>query len=337
MDAKPIIVELNIFKKTGPPPIAFTNTAGYDLMTGDWVAPYGKGINADIIFTEEFNKKSKTDYYYKLTVSFPDVGDSIQEFDEPLLIQNAQNGQSDLRSLHEAPADGYHSQLVKESYAHSGQPSRSDYNQNAIYYIRVRTKLDVNGNVASAHYGKIYGDFMQFTYYLNPTPNDRNIEFDPKQNLISGLQPVRTSESAISVRQRLCAGQQRSHPKQMRKIAIVGLVVLLNIVAFAQIPSDADLRIQITSRLESNVLGIVSNTQADVQYEFQYKQNRTNWVSLGFVPGSEITNVAPFAIFTNSLITNTSLINTKSIRVRSWVDSYKMGMADCGRSNILEI
>ena len=190
MDAKPIIVELNIFKKTGPPPIAFTNTAGYDLMTGDWVAPYGKGINADIIFTEEFNKKSKTDYYYKLTVSFPDVGDSIQEFDEPLLIQNAQNGQSDLRSLHEAPADGYHSQLVKESYAHSGQPSRSDYNQNAIYYIRVRTKLDVNGNVASAHYGKIYGDFMQFTYYLNPTPNDRNIEFDPKQNLISGLQPV---------------------------------------------------------------------------------------------------------------------------------------------------
>jgi hypothetical protein len=28
---------------------------------------------------------------------------------------------------------------------------------------------------------------MQFTYYLNPTPNDRNIEFDPKQNLIHNL------------------------------------------------------------------------------------------------------------------------------------------------------
>ena len=26
-----------------------------------------------------------------------------------------------------------------------------------------------------------------FTYYLNPTPNDRNLEFDPKRNLMPGL------------------------------------------------------------------------------------------------------------------------------------------------------
>lgn len=26
-----------------------------------------------------------------------------------------------------------------------------------------------------------------FTYYLNPTPNDRNIEFDPKRNLFTNL------------------------------------------------------------------------------------------------------------------------------------------------------
>ena len=28
---------------------------------------------------------------------------------------------------------------------------------------------------------------MEFSYYLNPTPNDRNVEFDPKQNLLGGL------------------------------------------------------------------------------------------------------------------------------------------------------
>jgi hypothetical protein len=28
---------------------------------------------------------------------------------------------------------------------------------------------------------------MQFRYYLNPTPNDRNMECDPKQNLLKGL------------------------------------------------------------------------------------------------------------------------------------------------------
>ncbi len=52
----------------------------------------------------------------------------------------------------------------------------------------MRSALDQQGNVVSAHYGKIYGDFMQFTYYLNPTPNDRNIEYDPKQNLLGGIQ-----------------------------------------------------------------------------------------------------------------------------------------------------
>ena len=58
------------------------------------------------------------------------------------------------------------------------------------YFFRVRTLLDEHGNVKSALYGKIYGDFMQFAYYLNPTPNDRNVEFDPKQNLLHGLKPT---------------------------------------------------------------------------------------------------------------------------------------------------
>jgi len=55
----------------------------------------------------------------------------------------------------------------------------------------VRTVLDSNGNAKSALYGKIYGDtmMMNFHYYLNPTPNDRNVEFDPKQNLLKNLKP----------------------------------------------------------------------------------------------------------------------------------------------------
>ena len=57
------------------------------------------------------------------------------------------------------------------------------------FYFRVRTKLDESGNVVSARYGKIYGDLAQFTYYFNPTPNDRNVEFDLKQNLMTNLKP----------------------------------------------------------------------------------------------------------------------------------------------------
>jgi hypothetical protein len=47
--------------------------------------------------------------------------------------------------------------------------------------------VDATGKIISANYGKIYGDFMNFSYYLNPTPNDRNVEFDPKRNLFTKL------------------------------------------------------------------------------------------------------------------------------------------------------
>jgi phage-related protein len=84
--------------------------------------------------------------------------------------------------------DGYASQLTRETSALHGQSSKFEFDPNRIYLFRVRTALDQQGNVVSARYGKIYGDFMQFTYYYNPTPNDRNIEFNPKQNLLGGLQ-----------------------------------------------------------------------------------------------------------------------------------------------------
>ena len=152
----------------------FNKPIGYDLMIGDWVAPYGKGISSDFLFTEN-HPDAKSGYTF--TISFPKPGDGIQEFKTP----DEEKG-SGLRSPHEASVDGY-----QPKYEQVQMP---DPNKN--YFFRVRTVLDVNGNVVSAHYGKIYGDFMQFTYYLNPTPNDRNIEFDPKQNLLGGDQRVQS-------------------------------------------------------------------------------------------------------------------------------------------------
>jgi len=58
---------------------------------------------------------------------------------------------------------------------------------NRNYFFRVRTAKDHEGNIVSAHYGKIYGDFMQFTYYLNPTPNDETLSSTPAE-LLGGLQ-----------------------------------------------------------------------------------------------------------------------------------------------------
>jgi len=54
------------------------------------------------------------------------------------------------------------------------------------YLIRIRSVVDSNGNLKGALYGMIAGDIkltgvastdsvrIAFSYYLNPTPNDRN-------------------------------------------------------------------------------------------------------------------------------------------------------------------
>jgi hypothetical protein len=164
----------------------FDKPAGFDLMVGDWVAPYGEGINADILFEAHLNQRTENDADYKLIVSFPKPGDGIQEFSVP----DSEKGSS-LRSPHEAATNGYQLQWIQIRHRKPGQPEvgNFDLNGNRNYFFRVRTALDSNGNVVSTHYGKLYGDFMKFDYYLNPTPNDRNIEFDPKQNLIHGQQP----------------------------------------------------------------------------------------------------------------------------------------------------
>jgi hypothetical protein len=73
----------------------------------------------------------------------------------------------------------------------------SNYRADANYFFRVRTKRDLGGEVVSALYGKFMGDFSQnlqagkidLNYCLNPEPNSRNMEFDPKRNLIGKPPP----------------------------------------------------------------------------------------------------------------------------------------------------
>ena len=55
--------------------------------------------------------------------------------------------------------------------------------------------MSADGTLQQCYYGKIYPPFNISekkidvgAIYLNPTPNDTNLEFDPKQNLV----PART-------------------------------------------------------------------------------------------------------------------------------------------------
>ena len=172
---------------------AETFTVAWDLEKGDWVKPHGTGETADFIFT--IHREERKEYVEKLSpwhrtqlscgatveISFSNDGDGLIPF--PVPEEDRHRG---LRMPHEAPLKGYGAWRERPA----GCPP-ADMN----HFFRVRTVKDQTGKIISAHYGKIYGDFLvggvgndiTFTYYLNPTPNDRNVEFKPGGNLLTDL------------------------------------------------------------------------------------------------------------------------------------------------------
>lgn len=171
---------------------------GYDLVKGDWLSPYGKGETADFIFRVDcqYGEKLKDGvpaFEAMLTLTFSNDGDGIQE-----IIDSPLKG-SVFHLPRYAPEDGYAnswSLRAFESERKCSPMAREDMN----YIFRVRTKKDEAGKIISALYGKIRGPIrygvpvsgakMSMKYYLNPTPNDRNLEFDPNQNLFKNLSPL---------------------------------------------------------------------------------------------------------------------------------------------------
>jgi hypothetical protein len=161
---------------------------GFDLTAGDWVAPYGAGKTADMLFTVHRKITSPQEFDADLKLTFPNAGDGV------VIVPPAPATDSPLVMPRLAAEAGYQPALTwsYHNFTETSEPASG-------YFFRVRTVLDENGNVKSALYGKIQGDVrfyvgtkapragIGFQYYLNPTPNSRNVEFDPKQNLLGGL------------------------------------------------------------------------------------------------------------------------------------------------------
>jgi len=160
---------------------AFEVPVGFDLVIGDWVAPHGHGKTPDLVFTAHLQQRSKKDYDYELSVTFSNPEDGLQPFEAPRFYG------SELKSPRLAPENGYLPEWKQFRKRVPGKAEVSNVSESRNYLLRVRTVVDEKGKLVSALYGKIYGDFLRFTYYLNASPNDRNLEFDPKQSLYEGL------------------------------------------------------------------------------------------------------------------------------------------------------
>ena len=167
---------------------------GYDFFLGDWVAPYGGGQVPDMMFKMTRRITAPNDYEGTLLVTFTNTYDGIQIIENMCMDSTFQYPRF-------APTNGYQSTYI---YMHGKSPTKGYYGAEdddppRYYFFRVRSVLDYEGKLKEAMYGKILGAIayagaaspnkvrILFTYYLNPTLNDRNMEFDPKRNLLQNL------------------------------------------------------------------------------------------------------------------------------------------------------
>ena len=120
---------------------------------------------------------------YTLYLTFSNEGDGIQKYEAHPIWG------SQLRLPHNAPLDGYGIRLVQRQARTDDRIIHNNFPENRNYYFRVRTEINDKGEIGSALYGKIYGNIkfspisIGMLYYLNPDPNDRNLESDYKKNL----------------------------------------------------------------------------------------------------------------------------------------------------------
>jgi len=170
---------------------------GYDLLVGDWVAPYGKGEVSDFVFTVEGEYNAPANKWTRMTLGFSNSVDGVQEFKSDAL-----KGQSELMSGYLAPTNGYMNIYDYRMIVLPDLEKRINVfpRKDMHFYFRIRTQTDDEGKIINAYYGKIYGDItasfrgfgekkeigVYFKYYLNPTPNDRNVEYKVRSNLFKG-------------------------------------------------------------------------------------------------------------------------------------------------------
>lgn len=182
----------------------------FDLEVGQLLPPYGEGVHPDIRVNVKGSRidhgpNEYEDIEYLASIHFSNPLDGFVEF----AIQPKDGAIGSLFvSDYLAPDSGYDQNVERKGVWGKVRESPEYWEylrglERKAYYFRVRTKTDVDGKIISANYGKIYGPLIlspvlknhaafkksvnaKFSFgevYFNPTPNDRNVEFDARRNL----------------------------------------------------------------------------------------------------------------------------------------------------------
>jgi len=180
---------------------------GFDLVASDWIAPAGSGTVADVIFRVDGTRIDYRNYDATLTIAFPNTHDGMQSTSVAAERRHGvRNGSEYLLPRH-APVTKYERIRRWHRARAMGDCHKDDITDelesDQNHFFRIRSLSDASGSLVAALYGKIQenlkfelpheksqGVWLSFTYYLNPTPNDRNMEFDPSRNLFKKLKSI---------------------------------------------------------------------------------------------------------------------------------------------------
>ena len=153
---------------------------GFDCEKYDFVSPYGQGVKDDMLLRFALNNPNVDDYHMTMEVSFTNnLYAGAYEMERTKT--------SEFESVYHADTNAVYRQSFR--YRFDQSPVKvpeytTQLNSDRYLVFRTRTKVDSEGRLVSAMYGKIYGNWnfvgpggMSMSQFVfNPRPNDTNLE-----------------------------------------------------------------------------------------------------------------------------------------------------------------
>lgn len=152
---------------------------GFDLEKGDFLPPMGVGAESDMLVRFRLNGRMPHDWSIMMDVSFtnnPYAG----------ACRLKKDGWSDMKSSYYADTNAVYQTDFTFKYCHEKgvYPYSDKLNQDEYMIFRIRTKVDRDGKLVSARYGKLYGPWnfedaggsQIYKVFLNAKDNDANLE-----------------------------------------------------------------------------------------------------------------------------------------------------------------
>lgn len=157
---------------------------GLDLAVGDWVAPQGKGMVADMYVQGIKQLQDYRNWEFRCLWQFTN-GNGVVKHQYP--GRQSLAVQSRLIPPPVAPSDGYTTVYEFLKSYHAGEGTHESAGPDEHLLFRVRTVTNATGEVVSANVGWIESAidlegrgtqtlYLYMHYYFNPDPSSRSLE-----------------------------------------------------------------------------------------------------------------------------------------------------------------